>query len=941
MVDYQNTAQGLATLGRGGDSTLVHMQPEEVEGLQQLALANGTSLTVNPNTGMPEAFNLRGLLPMVAGVGLAAAGMDPMMAGLMLGGATAVLENDLGAGLGAGLGAYGGASLGKSLDLLGAETVPIGSTTGEIVTDQIQQNLSNMNPTIAGPSGPGMTGFSSTAGGGTMGIPNAANAVGVNPAYPQGPEFQGTNVGSIPRNVTPNLAGTNPAYPQGPGFQSPPANKPTMYRNYTQSGGVTGSPPVNNLPVAANPAYPQGPGFQATADTATKFKMPGSGVPGEAVYGQVSEDGLTGLANRAGNRVSNMGRGIDTLVNDYDRAREILGTQSEQVPVFNPDGSVQSYTMSKAVPLDNIDMAMKFGLPIAGGVMAGLEPEDFEQQSIDMTQFEDTRFRGPDGQLNLSGQTGLNLNNPYGYTAGGYGYAEGGAVEQGMEAAIARNIGKTYTPPTPVSAPVSAPVAPSNINVGGFRSAPSNLTGGMGSLNVGTGTIGKSPNAVAAKAIEDAKPKTRTMQGMYGMQMTVPIDYDPGTKSVFGSRKPSHYQLKDGTWVKGTPPPSINLFNSDQTNAYGYVNKFAKGGAVEQGMEAAIARNMGRTYTPTAPVSAPVSAPVAPSNINVGGFRRAPSNFGGLGALNVRTGTVGQSPNAVAEAARLKAIEDAKPKYTTPASGTNVGGGAPSGGNSGFSVPTKFVVGMGTVPADYTSGLLNPYYRDIAGNFIRKAQGGIIPAAYAEGGAVEQGMEAAIARNSGRGSSMAPAPIAGPADSISNFNNLGSLNVNSGTIGQSPNAVAAAARLKAIEDAKPKPKPVYQGFSVTQQQGPTLGDILGTTGPGPRNYAPTPYDIIFGGQQGFAEGGYLGGGDINVQGDGMSDDIPANIDNEQPAALSEGEFVIPADVVSHIGNGSSEAGAKEFYGMMDRVRMARTGRKKQSPEIDPERFMPA
>tara|TARA_R110002073_G_scaffold176026_1_gene333605 strand:- start:156 stop:1439 length:1284 start_codon:yes stop_codon:yes gene_type:complete len=424
MVDYQNTAQGLATLGRGGDSTLVHMQPEEVAGLQQLAQANGTSLTVNPNTGMPEAFNLRGLLPMVAGVGLAAAGMDPMMAGLMLGGATAVLENDLGAGIGAGLGAYGGASLGKSLNLLGAESVPIGSTTGEIVTDQIQQNLSNMNPTIAGPSGPGMTGFSSTAGSGTMGINSGLSSAAVNPAYPQGPEFQGTNLGSIPRNVTPNLAGTNPAYPQGPGFQSPPANKPTMYRNYTQSGGVTGSPPVNNLPVAANPAYPQGPGFQATADTATKFKMPGSGVPGEAVYGQVSEDGLTGLANRAGNRVSNMGRGIDTLVNDYDRATEILGTQSEQVPVFNPDGSVQSYTMSKAVPLDNIDMAMKFGLPIAGGIAGGLEPEDFEQQSLDMTQFEDTRFRGPDGQLNLSGQTGLNLNNPYGYTAGGYGYAK-------------------------------------------------------------------------------------------------------------------------------------------------------------------------------------------------------------------------------------------------------------------------------------------------------------------------------------------------------------------------------------------------------------------------------------------------------------------------------------------------------------------------------------
>jgi hypothetical protein len=119
---------------------------------------------------------------------------------------------------------------------------------------------------------------------------------------------------------------------------------------------------------------------------------------------------------------------------------------------------------------------------------------------------------------------------------------------------------------------------------------------------------------------------------------------------------------------------------------------------------------------------------------------------------------------------------------------------------------------------------------------------------------------------------------------------------------------------------------------------------MGSYNPGMNFGTPQAFSGYGGPEEGiaqFAEGGYLGGGDVNVQGDGMSDDIPANIDNEQPAALSEGEFVVPADVVSHIGNGSSEAGAKEFYGMMDRVRMARTGRKKQSPEIDPERFMPA
>ena len=60
----------------------------------------------------------------------------------------------------------------------------------------------------------------------------------------------------------------------------------------------------------------------------------------------------------------------------------------------------------------------------------------------------------------------------------------------------------------------------------------------------------------------------------------------------------------------------------------------------------------------------------------------------------------------------------------------------------------------------------------------------------------------------------------------------------------------------------------------------------------------------------------------------------------QEAALSEGEFVVPADVVSHLGNGSSNAGSKRLYAMMDQVREARTGTEKQGKEINPERYMP-
>jgi hypothetical protein len=99
------------------------------------------------------------------------------------------------------------------------------------------------------------------------------------------------------------------------------------------------------------------------------------------------------------------------------------------------------------------------------------------------------------------------------------------------------------------------------------------------------------------------------------------------------------------------------------------------------------------------------------------------------------------------------------------------------------------------------------------------------------------------------------------------------------------------------------------------------------------------------GQYGYAQGGlasvapqgqcyYLGGPT-----DGMADQIPATIDNRQPAALSDGEFVIPADVVSHLGNGNSNSGAEQLYGMMDRIRKARTGSTEQGKQINPNKFL--
>ena len=132
--------------------------------------------------------------------------------------------------------------------------------------------------------------------------------------------------------------------------------------------------------------------------------------------------------------------------------------------------------------------------------------------------------------------------------------------------------------------------------------------------------------------------------------------------------------------------------------------------------------------------------------------------------------------------------------------------------------------------------------------------------------------------------------------------------------------------------------PVTQGINTvsnTSTPTTTAQDLLATANPYTERYG-TPYKMAGGGIAKLQKGRYLDG-----ETDGMADEVPAMIDNEQPAMLSDGEFVIPADVVSHLGNGNSDAGAKVLEDMMDRVRKARTGTTKQGPEIDPKEFLPA
>jgi hypothetical protein len=129
---------------------------------------------------------------------------------------------------------------------------------------------------------------------------------------------------------------------------------------------------------------------------------------------------------------------------------------------------------------------------------------------------------------------------------------------------------------------------------------------------------------------------------------------------------------------------------------------------------------------------------------------------------------------------------------------------------------------------------------------------------------------------------------------------------------------------------------------------PLMAGPMPTNSYTPPQPEPEPTDEPVGQLPPDQDGSYARGGItalkkgkyLNGNTDGMADKVPATIDGKQPAALSDGEFVIPADVVSHLGNGNSDAGAKVLEQMMARVRKERTGNKEQGKEITARKMLP-
>ena len=363
---YQSS-QGLASLGRNGDSMLVHMSPSEVVGLQGLAMAQGGSLTINPQTGLPEAFSLGGffksLLPTLVGGGMGFAGA-PLWAGIAAGAATGAATNRKNPFMGAlmgGLGGYGGMGIGDALSKTMAITNPAtaASTAGQTAMSSAVPGAIGTTGEIGGANliGSGIAGGTAGTNAAASNILGAMKNSGVNIADPIAQDAAKTALQSIPK--TSNFSGIN---------MDPSSSflKPTVFDQaygssaFQPSGTMGGSTLVGEARNLANSAASaQNPLIAAS--------MSNSPTPGF----------------------------MDTFVDQ-------LGGNSAALK--------------------------KIGLPLGGAALGGLEESDIYGKPINMASAKEDEKYDPYRSLSLSGDTGLRLVAKGGYIDG---YAVGGTVTTG------------------------------------------------------------------------------------------------------------------------------------------------------------------------------------------------------------------------------------------------------------------------------------------------------------------------------------------------------------------------------------------------------------------------------------------------------------------------------------------------------------------------------
>jgi hypothetical protein len=878
-------ADMVASKGRGDDSLLIHMTPDEVRNLQRFAEANGTTLTINPTTGLPEAGLLSDLFKAVAPLalgaflgpgafGIAGLGMSAGTAGLVTGGLTTLATGSLSRGLMAGLGAYGGAGLAEGLASAGT-----GAGLSEALAGSSSGNLGQAFGDVASIAGDGSSGqafnefLKSGANPATMSGADMASA-GFKAVANDPLQFAKDNFKYLGAAAAPIMAGAMvPTTTKMPENTNPAYIRQKLYDPYTQT--YKSLAPVkasefgsrNFSDAYTNPQTGQMDTLQPRAPSG----FAGGGIVALA-NGGISDQQIFDYFKTPGLNDAKIAQDMATFgVSAADIARA-TGTQGQQadyekrfVTTLNTPTTDASEFLkaTSAVGLQN--QALTNAMQGAGMSAAA--------------QYAATHDLNDKAGLAASQTAGQPYYNTIGYTAGALPGDQGGL--EGLYANI------NY----------SAKALQDKINSGALTVAQAqdlalaeaNRVGvSLGDISGATGkTIG---TLFTPKTIID---KTTITGGT-------------GNDTITGGT--GNDTLKGGTGndtiVTTVTPTCATGFHYDPV---------AK----------ACVPNISATQPTTTTVTTPTSLVTTPATtlpVGVGGTT-GPSIFGGGATVNPN-GTITTSPVIPGiPVGGFTGMESLRNAYTT-------GGGS-----------------LGYIPkAPKTMAEFEQLYNKQTGDslaaydYLMGKGGGKYPVQSKAASTAEGIMRPYFSA----GMKYKPRFLSAGKD---------------GTVTESstnPNAPKAGGA-KATELTKAKTIEVVDssGYNTETYTAVLQEDGTYLAGNGKRYDVTGKQIAAGGGMMGYAMGGGLGslgsysdgGRLLKGPGDGVSDSIPATIGrNRQPARLADGEFVIPARIVSELGNGSTDAGAKKLYAMMDRVQRARgktTGKNKVAANSRADKYLPA
>ena len=932
---YMNPQQGLASLVNSpyGDSDVmqVKMTPNEVAGLQQLARSYGANEQdlYDPVTGQPKFSFLKKILPMIAGailpgipgVGAFAKtigfGSQALGSALLVGGVTGLVEGDLKKGLMAGLGAYSGAKIGEAFTAAGrAMPAPEAPATEVAPTAR----LPAPSPAPAAPAAGGFFSPSGSAAAFNAG-PSVTEAVQAATTVKPPPTGFMDTMGTMGQGVK-NVFASGPTGDAsrrafGDVFSNP------LVRSATLMGGLAAITPeqkplqvpeqedIMYIPGGFNPQYGTGanqpyqlPGryYKRTKQGLVPYD-PYKMAPGYAAGGQVQ----------------------DAIPHEYQ-------------PLPNPN---QNYPLSTVVQA-NYQANSPQPREIVSGYEPKIDPFTGEERFADGGEVGVAPPRATTPQMAEDPIVAANrayveqLNRramkpeftPYGMIAGG-------------------GLGGTNQPYTGTN-PYGGPL---NTTTGGGQPA----AGGGGAADVATSLLASYGAQQGLKAL--APYATRAL-GAFGigpgaLTGVTPTGLVPGTAAYNAAMA-----AKTGTAATGATGASA-AGGGSSAGAGGA--SALKGGATAAGTAAAAAAALIGAHQAYQGISKGREGQAAAGGALAGAGGAYLAGASGLGGASL-TGLAGFGPVGLAAAA-IAAIGASlvNTKEYGDVALRNYWNAVDKGRGIGQ-----------TDPNELAQGFVN-FYRTNKNEFAGQAKYGrtgnedfvydmtqVINNAVKDG-KVNKDVDAATMYKQVVQpwlNSMGEGPKDEKARAIQDFMMTDLINNFMQGKAVSNAQVKGDKKFKIVSE-----RPVYAGAPTAPQQTPVAKDkgiedyVLQNMQQGGFPAGMNPYGQTMGFADGGAIGddynfGFAGGGMpeyqaggtlLNGPGDGMSDSIPAVIRGKgvQRAALADGEVVVPADVVSHLGNGSTKAGASKLYDMMDKVRQARTGKTRQAPAVNPNQLLPA